>query len=76
MGQAKQRGTFEQRKLEAQHTEALRMESRRLEIEATKERRRQHDLANPVQAEKRRRASRNLNTIITIMAASTLLGRN
>jgi ferric-dicitrate binding protein FerR (iron transport regulator) len=53
MGQAKQRGTFEQRSLESQHAEALRMEARRVQIEARKEAERQRRAVIPPPARRR-----------------------
>jgi len=69
MGQAKKRGTFEQRRTEAFIREAERQERERIELAARKERQRLHDLAHPKQAAARKK--RNLHTA---MLLATIMG--
>lgn len=69
MGQAKKRGTFEQRRTEAFIREAERQERERINLAERKERQRLHDLAHPKQAEARRKRS-----LHTAMLMSVILG--
>lgn len=73
MGQAKQRGTFEQRQAEAIHREAERQERERIALAERKERQRQYDLAHPKQAAARRSRSRHTGMLLaTILGASAI----
>lgn len=72
MGQAKQRGTFEQRRAESIQAEAERLERRRIELVERKEAQRLHDIANPKQAAARRSRQRSLNSIIALALGATL----
>lgn len=69
MGQAKKRGSFEQRQARAIEREAERKERERIELAVRKERQRVHDLAHPQQAAARRKRS-----LHTAMLMSVILG--
>lgn len=72
MGQAKQRGTFEQRRTESIQAEAERLERRRVELAERKGAQRQHDLANPKQAAARRSRQRGLSSMLAIACGVAL----
>jgi hypothetical protein len=69
MGQAKQRGTFEQRQAEAIQREAERQEQQRINLAERKEQQRLYDLAHPRQA-----AARRARDHRTSMMLATVLG--
>lgn len=71
MGQAKKRGTFEQRRAESIQAEAERLECRRIELAERKEQR-LHDIANPKRAAARRSTQRKLNSILAIACGVAL----
>lgn len=64
MGEAKRRGTFEERQLQAKDVEAARMLQRARELAAAQERQRRRDEAHPEEAAARRARSRQLNTLL------------
>lgn len=68
MGQAKKRGTFEQRQAEAVLQERERAERERIELAQRKEAQRLHDLANPKQAAARRRRQGAFASILALNA--------
>lgn len=73
MGQAKKRGTFEQRRTEAFIRKAEQQEQERIELAKRKERQRLHDLANPKQAAARHARSRHTSMMLaTVLGVSTV----
>lgn len=72
MGQAKKRGTFEQRRLEAQHAEALRMEARRIVIEHRKDAERQRRAAMPPPVRRQGMASGMSRTVLLTAAVAAM----
>lgn len=81
MGQAKQRGTFEQRQTEAFIREAKHQELKRLEQEREKvalaerkEKQRLHDLKNPEQAAARQSRSRRTAMLMAAILGTSAMG--
>jgi ferric-dicitrate binding protein FerR (iron transport regulator) len=74
MGQAKQRGTFEQRQAEAIQRETERQERHRIELAERKERQRQYDLAHPKQAAARRTRNHRASLLMATVAGMGAIG--
>jgi len=72
MGQAKQRGTYEERKLEAQMREAHQMEERRKVIEARKAERRAHEARQPSRSAQRRTGGLSSRTLMMAAAMTAI----
>jgi hypothetical protein len=69
MGQAKQRGTFDQRREDSIRRHAEAMEQRRINLAAREQRQREYDAANPHEAAARKAKSARVNLML-----ATILG--
>ena len=76
MGQAKQRGTFEQRQRESMERQTVRQEREQIRLAEQRERQRQYDLAHPEQAAARRRTIYRTNSILALAAGISMGAMN
>jgi hypothetical protein len=75
MGQAKKRGTFEQRRTEAFIREAEKHERARVELAQRRERQRQQELENPVPVTlPRRRVSHRSTMLAAALVGMSMMG--